>query len=723
MTTLTQITASAGADVPINQNFQAVSPAAVYGRRYGNDTGGLDLGLYGGRFEGFDISDLVVALDPSEATLYVVAARADGSVSFDTANTDWLDTTDFFRIGIATTGPATITGWVDHREAYAAPVSGGGGGAVSSVNGQTGAVVLELDDLDDVNAPTPSDGDVLTWDNTAGEWVPDAPAGGGAVASVNGATGVVVLDAGDIGITDAGGYFTSTDVEGALQELGAASGGGGMTNPMTTAGDLIVGGVSGAPGRLGIGTDTHVLTLVSGAPAWAAPSGGGGSPGGSTTQVQYNNAGAFGGDSDFTYDATNNVLTVPKLNTAKGTDIARATTTDIGAATGNFVHLTGTTTVTGLGTVAAGATRIVRFAGAGTLTHNATSLILPGGANITTAANDCALFVSEGSGNWRCIAYSKANGQSVVAPAAGASLTNWTGSLSTTTPNNTVNAARLLVTSGTTDGDAVISPKGVGAFQLQLADATAAGGNKRGSSAVDLQLARTLATQVASGQSAFAVGAAGISSGYCSVTMGEGNEANSTYGFAAGNLHVVSGYGAAAVGGSSNVVDGQRAITLAGNYLHTRGLVGLVAFGLPAQTLAAANRKQGELLALGASTTNATPVQMGSEGNPGSSNNQFLLNNNSMVTVQGSVSAMDITSGDVKGWVFSATVKRGANAAATALVGTPTVTVTGNDAGAASWAVAIVADTTYGGLGIRVTGQAAKSIEWTAVGLGAFNSQ
>lgn len=37
-----------------------------------------------------------------------------------------------------------------------------------------------LDDLTDVNAPSPSDGDVLTWDSTPGEWVAAAPTGGGA---------------------------------------------------------------------------------------------------------------------------------------------------------------------------------------------------------------------------------------------------------------------------------------------------------------------------------------------------------------------------------------------------------------------------------------------------------------------------------------------------------------------------------------------------------------
>lgn len=95
------------------------------------------------------------------------------------------------------------------------------------------------------------------------------------------------------------------------------------------------------------------------------------------------------------------------VNESRGAAIASATTTDIGAATGNFVHITGVTTITGLGTIAAGVERTVIFDGALTLTHNATSLILPGASNILTAANDMAIFVSEGSGNWRCISYTR----------------------------------------------------------------------------------------------------------------------------------------------------------------------------------------------------------------------------------------------------------------------------------------------------------------------------
>lgn len=101
------------------------------------------------------------------------------------------------------------------------------------------------------------------------------------------------------------------------------------------------------------------------------------------------------------------------VNEAKGSDISSSGTTNIGTATGNFVVVTGTATITALGTAQAGARRIVNFSGAATLTHNATSLILPSGADITTANGDVAVFVSLGSGNWRCVSYLRADGTTV----------------------------------------------------------------------------------------------------------------------------------------------------------------------------------------------------------------------------------------------------------------------------------------------------------------------
>lgn len=110
------------------------------------------------------------------------------------------------------------------------------------------------------------------------------------------------------------------------------------------------------------------------------------------------------------------------INEARGVDIASSTTTDIGAATGNYVNVTGTVTITGLGTVQAGTRRIVNFTGILTLTYNAASLILPTSANITTAAGDAATFISLGSGNWVCTNYQRKSGVALVSSVASTQL-------------------------------------------------------------------------------------------------------------------------------------------------------------------------------------------------------------------------------------------------------------------------------------------------------------
>lgn len=150
-----------------------------------------------GAFAGFDENDLAIYMD---GTWYAFAP-VDGIV-----------------VNVA----GTLKAW--DGSAY---VDAGGGGAVDSVNGKTGAVSLALDDLSDVDAAAPTDGYALTWNNGAGKWEPAAPSGG-------------------------------------------------MSNPMSAVGDIIYGGSSGTPTRLAAGTDGYVLTLVSGVPAWVAAGGGGG---------------------------------------------------------------------------------------------------------------------------------------------------------------------------------------------------------------------------------------------------------------------------------------------------------------------------------------------------------------------------------------------------------------------------------------------------------------
>lgn len=98
--------------------------------------------------------------------------------------------------------------------------------------------------------------------------------------------------------------------------------------------------------------------------------------------------------------------------------VASNTTTDIGAASSNNILVTGTTTITSLGTSASlsNPLYVVQFQSAGlTLTYNGTSLILPGGVNVVTQANDWAIFevINAGLGYWQCVSYQRANGQTL----------------------------------------------------------------------------------------------------------------------------------------------------------------------------------------------------------------------------------------------------------------------------------------------------------------------
>lgn len=115
---------------------------------------------------------------------------------------------------------------------------------------------------------------------------------------------------------------------------------------------------------------------------------------------------------DIAHGGTNAITAVGGIDnlSTKSSNIASAATTDLSTATGQFVHITGTTTITSFGTSPAGVVRNLVLDGALTLTHNATSLILPGGSSIITAAGDRAVAISEGSGNWNVLSYTRAAG-------------------------------------------------------------------------------------------------------------------------------------------------------------------------------------------------------------------------------------------------------------------------------------------------------------------------
>jgi hypothetical protein len=129
---------------------------------------------------------------------------------------------------------------------------------------------------------------------------------------------------------------------------------------------------------------------------------------------------AQGQDAIVISDGTNYSAIVTNAGSAEAT-VASAATCDIGNTQTARAAISGTATITSFGTKP-DRIRFVRFTAALTLTHNATSLILPNAANISTAAGDTAIFISDSSGNWRCWIYAR------IIALANSSLANMTDS-------------------------------------------------------------------------------------------------------------------------------------------------------------------------------------------------------------------------------------------------------------------------------------------------------
>jgi len=102
-----------------------------------------------------------------------------------------------------------------------------------------------------------------------------------------------------------------------------------------------------------------------------------------------------------------------QIQWSKGADVASATALPL-LTDGNYFDVTGTATVTSFNATGGAGTQIkLHFDAACTLTHNS-DLILPGGANIVTAAGDEADFIEFAAGDYRCTSYTKATGGPVL---------------------------------------------------------------------------------------------------------------------------------------------------------------------------------------------------------------------------------------------------------------------------------------------------------------------
>ena len=351
-----QVLEGLNAVAKINQLVDAMSQGLIGGRNWATSSL-LTWGFLGGRVAGIDVANGTLTLTGS-TTNYIVMARATGVVSVATTTTNWNDSVNYWRLYSVVTSSTTWTSYTDERFG-AAGLFGVGG--VSFLGGTltsalNAAPIVTLASAATVNI-------------------------GAAAANTISITGTTTITAFD------------SIASGAERELIFA----GVLTLTHNGTSLIL--PTGASITTAAGDSARMVSLGSG--NWRC--------------VKYQRAdGTALSGSPF----SGGTLT-GALNEAPTVTIASAATVNIGAAAGNSISVTGTTTITAFDTIAAGAMRRVVFAGALTLTHNATSLILPSGANITTAAGDVAEFLSLGSGNWRCTHYMRATGAALVAAAQG----------------------------------------------------------------------------------------------------------------------------------------------------------------------------------------------------------------------------------------------------------------------------------------------------------------
>ena len=219
-------------------------------------------------------------------------------------------------------------------------------------------------------------------------------------------------------------------------------------------------------------------------------------------------------------------------------------------------------------------------------------------------------------------------------------------------------------------------------------------------------------------------GAKNTASGIASVVAGGGTDgagfyANTASGIASvisgGTNNAASATLSTIIGGGNNVANAQYSVVLGSTFGTTRGIQGntvIAANNVPITTTTGVS--QSAILVLGTQTTDATATVLRSSTAAASGTNQVTLPNNSAYYFKGSVIANVTAAANGASWSFEGSIMRGANAASTVLIGTPSVNRVASTSGATAWSITVTADTTNGALAITVTGAAATTIRWVA---------
>lgn len=206
----------------------------------------------------------------------------------------------------------------------------------------------------------------------------------------------------------------------------------------------------------------------------------------------------------------------------------------------------------------------------------------------------------------------------------------------------------------------------------------------------------------------------GDTNDYSTIGGGTGNTASGTVStIGGGQNNTASGTGATVLGGTANTASGDQSATVGSNNLAS-GTSALAMgnravaretgqFALASTRFAVDGDQQTSVRVAGVTTTDATTTSLTMQ-------TIFPVSSSQVYSVH--IVGRDTSTGDTKAWRIDGVLRRGSSGAVVEVGGTPTPTLLGGDAGAGAWTLGIFVGT--GTYNLRVTGEAAKTIRWTA---------
>lgn len=213
-----------------------------------------------------------------------------------------------------------------------------------------------------------------------------------------------------------------------------------------------------------------------------------------------------------------------------------------------------------------------------------------------------------------------------------------------------------------------------------------------------------------------------VSSSYSVLVGGYANTCSGVYTFIGGGRQNIASNFSVVCGGKYNTASGQRSGIVSGYRNTASARYTFIGASLRAKAdkwgqvthatgmLSSAGDAQASAFVLRIQTTNNTQSELFLDG----SSARMTLSNDTTWVFWGYLVARNTgTDSENACWKFDGQISRNTNEASTAVAGVTTTTIN-LDMGAAAWTITVDADTTYGSLRIRATGENSKTINWVA---------